>query len=446
MPLLDLPEEILSSIVSVVYQSPPGVGVYCTRKDFHQQDLTSLLRVNKRLFHLTSNILYIHPIVDDPHQFLYGIDKSPEKAISKANVLRNVKYLDIQHKQSTRDKYEEQNTYNRLKSAEREIWEDNVLGKSKDDIENCEKAFELLNRLVSKAIFNDFSDFVMPNLDTLRVGVYDQGWWVDKMKKIMFDNKYPESRSIPHSASSRNLLDEIQIELEISYQFQRLFLALVKPKTLIRNLTAGPLSFNLPFNAQEDVLLCPPKQVINYLNYNIDRRTFKSHPVIIPYTINKWYIQCKHKPRVIQADEEEEDIYIDYEGLMVSLEILLQHISSFKLPITNHNDNYREIEETILEVYDIDKLEYKEYGEAGKVKLVAGDQWIGDSEDHLMDSKQHFPTRISSKLTSLPLKRKRFGPWGMMELTPQGLAFVDIKIEDPLKFTVLIKNTSSEYI
>ncbi|KAK6902723.1 hypothetical protein I203_107982 [Kwoniella mangroviensis CBS 8507] len=403
MLLVDLPDEILNLICSILHRPPPTIGLSSTRRKFHQQDLTSVLRVNKRFLNIACRILYTHPIVDDPHNFLLGINCPSSSSFSKINLLRHVKILNIQHRQSTRDADDQRgNQYVRMDIEDRLIWEERVLEKGKEDLDNCEKARKLLERFKE----NQGMVYIMPKLEMIRIGAWDEGWWTKVMKEVLFDEKRKEDRTDLRSLSGyQNMYEVIKINHRESFEFTGSLLNFIRPKEILQYTQAGPISLNDALN-QRLPTGEPSPVLISHLNFDIDKHTINFIPSIVIGSLNKWLIKCNPSPRTMQEDDEDEEgerIYIDHDGLMVTLHILLQHISNITYPPSATLSR-----ETILEIYDSDKLEYKEFDEQGKVTLAAGELNGG---------------------------ARRFGPWGMMEVTRKGVKFIDVRKEE-LRMTV----------
>ncbi|OCF72066.1 hypothetical protein I204_07330 [Kwoniella mangroviensis CBS 8886] len=429
MLLVDLPDEILTSICSILHRPPPTIGVPSTRKEFHQQDLTSVLRVNKRFLHIACRTLYTRPIVDNPHEFLLGIDSPSSNAFSKINLLRHVKTLDIQHRQSARDADDQRgNQYVRMDLKDRLIWEGRVLEKGKEDLDNCKKAYNLLERFKE----NQGMIHIMPNLEMIRVGAWEEGWWTKVMKEVMFDEKRKEDRTdLELLSGHKNLYEVITVNHRKSFEFTASLLGFIRPKEILQYIQAGPMSFHdallqgIPIGELSPV-------VISHLNFEIDKHTINFFPSIVNGSLNKWLIRCNPSRRVTQEDDEDDEaerIYIDHDGLMVTLHILLQHISTF-----GHPPSATLSRETILEIYDLDKLEYKEFDEQGKVTLAAGGMRIGADETYAYndEDRNDWPEVLDQELNG---GARRFGPWGMMEVTRKGVKFIDVRKEE-LRMTV----------
>ncbi|WWD10357.1 hypothetical protein V865_008492 [Kwoniella europaea PYCC6329] len=427
MLLVDLPDEILTSICSILHRPPPTIGVPSTRKEFHQQDLTSVLRVNKRFLDIACRILYTHPIFNDPHKFLLGIDSLSSSSFSKIKLLRHVKTFDFQHRQSTRDADDQRgNQYVRMDLEDRLTWEKRVLEKGEEDLDNCEKAHNLLERFKE----NQGMIHIMPNLEIIRVGAWDEGWWTKVMKEVLFDEKRKEDRTDFRSLSGyQNMYEVIKTNHRKSFEFTALLLDFIRPKEILQYTQAGPMSFHDALYQRIPIGELSPV-VISHLDFDIDKHTINFFPSIVTGSVNKWYIKCNPSPRVIEDEEDgDSDIYIDYDGLMVTLHILLKHVSEFAYP-----PSARPSRETILEIYDLDKLEYKEYDEQGKVTLAAGSMWIGADETYAYNDEDQsdWPEVLDQELNG---GARRFGPWGMMEVTRKGVKFIDVRKEE-LRMTV----------
>ncbi|WVQ70304.1 uncharacterized protein L199_008530 [Kwoniella botswanensis] len=429
MLLVDLPDEILTSICSILHRPPPTIGVPSTRKEFHQHDLTSVLRVNKRFLNIACRILYTHPIVDDPHNFLLGIDSPSSSSFYKINIIRHVKTLDIQHRQSTRDADDQRgNQYVRVDLKDRLIWEGRVLEKGKEDLDNCKKAYNLLERFKE----NQAKIYLMPNLQMMRLGAWDQGWWIKVMKEVMFDEKRKEDRTDFRSLSGyQNMYEVIRTTHRKSFEFTALLLDFIRPKEILQYTQAGPMSFHDALYQRIPIGELSPV-VISHLDFDIDRHTINLFPSIAIGSLNKWLIKCTPSPRVTEQDDEDgegESVYIDYDGLMVTLHILLKHVSNITYPPSATPSR-----ETILEIYDLDKLEYKEYDEQGEVTLAAGSMWIGRNEIYAYNDEDQsdWPEVLDLELNG---GARRFGPWGMMEVTRKGVRFIDVRKEE-LSMTV----------
>ncbi|WWD01620.1 hypothetical protein V866_008565 [Kwoniella sp. B9012] len=427
MLLVDLPDEILTSICSILHRPPPTIGVPSTRREFHQHDLTSVLRVNKRLLNIACKILYTHPIVDNPHECLLGIDSPSSNAFSKINLLRHVKTLDIQHRQSTRDADDQRgNRYVCMDLEDRLTWEGRVLEKGKEDLDNCEIAHNLLERFKE----NHEMVYIMPDLEMIRVGAWEEGWWTKVMKEVMFDEKRKEDRTHLGSLSGyQNLYELIKVNHRKSFEFTSSLLDYTRPKEILQYTQAGPLSLREALYQRIPIGELSPV-VISYLNFNIDKHTINLLPSIVIGSLNKWYIECNPSGRIMQEDEEdEEDIYIDCEGLMVTLHILLKHISNITYPPSATPSR-----DTILEIYDLDKLEFKEYDEQGEVTSAAASMWIGADETYAYNDEDQsdWPEVLDLELNG---GARRFGPWGMMEVTRKGVRFIDVRKEE-LSMTV----------
>ncbi|OCF55206.1 hypothetical protein L486_07319 [Kwoniella mangroviensis CBS 10435] len=180
----NLPTEIWERISYFVHRPPPLLGTGCIRKDYHQQDLTVVLRLNTRFFNIAGKILYANPIVDDPFQFLHGLSHSPscDCTAFKHESLRHVRTLDLTHKQGFKDSLRE--PYYDPNEQERGEWENDFFSQSTGDLEICSKSVHLLNQIglveYLKNIWNE-------GIDRLRIGGYDEGWWADKLSQIKYN-------------------------------------------------------------------------------------------------------------------------------------------------------------------------------------------------------------------------------------------------------------------
>ncbi|WVW83336.1 hypothetical protein I302_105355 [Kwoniella bestiolae CBS 10118] len=434
MILSDLPDEILASISSCLYRPPPDVGTPATRTEFHQHDLTSLLRVNKRFFHIASKVLYTHPVVDDPRAFLCGISSS-NRSLCKIDSIKHVRHLDIQHRHGLRDEDEAQgNRYVRMDIDERAAWETKVLEGTREDLENCQEASALLEQLRMEGKNVN----LMPNLEILRIGAWDGGWWVKVMKEVIFDHTHKEARvNSPvedGSTSSPELYDEIMTKHPDSFKFASALLKTIRPKAIIQYIQAGPLSLRdaLSLGILDQ---CYSPEMVSHLNFDIDRNTINFHPTIVIGSYNRWCIKCTPSPLLVLRDEEDDPpTYIDEDGLMVALHILLQHISRF-----NYAPDTTPTKDTVLEVYDLGRLEYKEYDEMGNVAVAAGCMWIGRDEEYASNDEDQsgWPGIVDDETRGA----RRFGPWGMMEVTRKGVRFIDVRSEE-LRLTVMFKISS----
>ncbi|WVW83337.1 hypothetical protein I302_105356 [Kwoniella bestiolae CBS 10118] len=406
----DLPEEIWERILYVVHRPPPVVGTGSTRKDYHQHDLTTVLRLNKRFFDLAGKILYSNPIVDDPLQFFTGLSHptSTPGVSFKVELLRHVKTLDLTHKQSMED-----NTrlaYYDLSEADQVEWENGFFAKSSVDLDNCSKYVDILQSLV---IQHHLKNIWQEGIDRLSVGAYDGGWWNDKMAQIQYNkhhrlNKFSMIYINELPTVLWNQLTGVDDEPEESGLE---LIKVLKPRVIEQYSTLGPMALN---NCLYDGAGLSDRtgEVISHLKFDFRSiEDLESLPNIAHGLVNRWYVH----------------IAIGGDGVNRRFEVLdkiLRGVSYF-LPL--EDTGYDDHKQTTLEIYSLEDLLPQQIGRNESPKLS---QDIQEFEDKYENWRVPIPDRIDGGRSD----QRRIGPWGMMELVDSRIRFVDVyHVEHRLK-------------
>ncbi|WWC85308.1 uncharacterized protein L201_000170 [Kwoniella dendrophila CBS 6074] len=445
MVAVELPDEIWEKIFNFVRRPNPPVRSKCIQKHYHQHDLVSSLTVNKGFFQLAGKSLYTNPIVDDPLNFFSGLSElgTADNDSFKLELLKHVRTLDLNHKQDARDHFTK--PFYDMDKEEQEEWYADFYDKSTTELLNLSNTVKILETpYVKEKLQKMWNE--NQGIDCLRIGLYDNGWWYDKLTQIKYNhtnrlNQYERCNfyELPDILYNQ-LTDQNNENTET---FGSTLLTICNPKSIEQYIMYGPISVNRSlFNNNNDGLRVSHrlKSVISHMEIDLGvKGNFGYLPNISPGKINEWHfsIQRSISNRITQEDDTLSEN--DENGRKIKmLYDIFEHLAQYEYSVEKGYN-----QETLLKIHNLDRLlpiysAQATYDGVNHIDIRNFIQTFQDIRENLGRSE---PQSISD-FGSDEIIHGRFGPWGMMLVTCTGIQFVDINNTEQKVKVIFISSNS----